>query len=342
MGRYALKRLLILIPTLIAVTIIVFTLMNFVPGDPVMIALGPGTHTPAEIEAKTIAMGLDRPFLVRLGEYLSGVFFRFDFGTSLIDGTSIQYQLITRFPNTLKIAIYSIIFTVVIGIPLGVFCAQHANSLGDRFALVVTLVLDSMPSFWLALLLMLLFALQLHWLPSTGSGSFKYFILPTLANSLGGLAGFTRQVRASMLEVTRSDYVTTARSKGIPERKVIYGHALPNALIPILTLIGMRFGGMLGGATVIEVIFSIPGIGQLLVNGINNRDSTVVTGGIVFIALTFSLIMLLTDLAYALVDPRIKAQYASRKKKNRGEDKHHHGRHGHEKRGDKHEEEQNQ
>ena len=257
------------------------------------------------------------------------MFLHFNFGTSLIDGTSIQYQLITRFPNTLKIAIYSIIFTVVIGIPLGVFCAQHANSVGDRIALVVTLVLDSMPSFWLALLLMLLFALQLHWLPSTGSGSFKYFILPTLANSLGGLAGFTRQVRASMLEVTRSDFVTTARSKGISERKVIYGHALPNALIPILTLVGMRFGGMLGGATVIEVIFSIPGIGQLLVNGINNRDSTVVTGGIVFIALTFSLIMLLTDLAYALVDPRIKAQYTTKKKKSGEEDRHHHGgRHG--------------
>ena len=134
MGRYVLKRLLILIPTLIAVTIIVFTLMNFVPGDPVMIALGAGTHTPAEIEAKRIAMGLDRPFLVRLAEYLKGVFLHFNFGTSLIDGTSIQYQLITRFPNTLKIAIYSIIFTVVIGIPLGVFCAQHANSVGDRIA----------------------------------------------------------------------------------------------------------------------------------------------------------------------------------------------------------------
>lgn len=329
MGRYVLRRILILIPTLIAVTIIVFTLMNFVPGDPVMIALGSGTHTPAEIEAKRAAMGLDQPFLLRLVDYLKGIFLHFDFSTSLIDGTSIRYQLITRFPNTLRIAVYSILLTVVIGIPLGVFCATHANSIGDRFALVVTLILDSMPSFWLALLLMLLFALKLHWLPSTGSGSFRHFILPTLANSLGGLAGFTRQVRASMLEVTRSDFVTTARAKGISEKRVIYGHALPNALIPILTLIGMRFGGMLGGATVIEVIFSIPGIGQLLVNGINNRDSTVVTGGIVFIALVFSLIMLLTDLAYAVVDPRIKAQYTTQKKKSREEGERHHGRHHH-------------
>ena len=198
---------------------------------------------------------------------------------------------------------------------MGIYNAQHANSIGDRVALVVTLILDAMPAFWLALLLIILFALKLHWLPSTGTGSFKYFILPTLANSLGGLAGFTRQVRASMLEVNHADYITTARSKGLAENRVVYTHALPNALIPILTLIGMRFGTMLGGATVVEVIFSIPGIGQLLVNGINNRDSTIVTGGIVFIALTFSVIMLITDLAYAFVDPRIKAQYAGKKKK---------------------------
>ena len=140
--------------------------------------------------------------------------------------------------------------------------------------------------------------------------SFKYFILPTLANSLGGLAGFTRQVRASMLEVIRSDYVTTARSKGLRERTVVYGHALPNALIPILTVIGMRFGSMLGGATIVEVIFSIPGIGQYLVNAINKQDYTAATGSIIFIAFTFSVIMLLTDLLYAYADPRIKAQYA--------------------------------
>ncbi len=314
MGRYIGKRLLILIPTLIAVGIIVFTLMNFVPGDPAQLALGPGTHTPAEIELKREVMGLNRPFLIRLGEYLKNVFFHFDFGTSIIDGTTIKWQLVQRFPNTFKIALYSILLTIIVGLPLGVYTAQHANSIGDKTSLVVTLLFDCMPNFWTALLLMLLFSLKLGWLPSTGSSSFKYFILPTLANSLGGLAGFTRQVRASMLEIIRSDFITTARSKGLSERKVIYGHALPNALIPILTVIGMRFGSMLGGTVIIEVIFSIPGLGAYLVDGINNRDYTVVTGGIVFIAFLFTIIMLLTDLLYAFVDPRIKAQYVSRKK----------------------------
>ena len=162
---------------------------------------------------------------------------------------------------------------------------------------------------------MLLFSLNLRWLPSSGASSWKHFVLPVIANSLGGLAGFTRQVRASMLEVIRSDYITTARSKGLKEHAVVYNHALPNALIPILTVIGMRFGSMLGGATIVEVVFSIPGIGQYLVNAISGRDYNACTGGIIFIAFTFSVIMLLTDLLYAWVDPRIKAQYAGSSKR---------------------------
>ncbi len=315
MIRYVLKRLLILIPTLIAVTLIMYTLMSFIPGDPASLALGQGIHTEAEIEAKRISMGLDQPFIVRMGEYLKNIFLHFDFGNSIIDGTSIKYQLVQRFPSTFKIALYSIILTILVGLPLGVYSAQHANSIGDRTGLMVTLFFDCMPSFWTALMLIILFSLTLHWLPSTGNSSFKYFILPTVANSLGGLAGFTRQVRASMLEVNRADYITTARAKGLPERTVTYGHALPNALIPIMTVIGMRFGSMLGGATVLELVFSIPGIGAYLVNSINSHDSTAVTGGIVFVAFTFAVIMLLTDLIYAFIDPRIKAQYVARNKR---------------------------
>ena len=262
MTRYVVKRLLIMIPTLLAVGIIMFTLMNFVPGDPAQLALGSGVHTEAEIEAKRVALGLDRPFVVRLGEYVTNIFTKFDFGKSLIDGTDIKWELMKRFPHTAKIAIFSIILTVVVGLPLGIYTAVHANSAGDRISLFITLLFDCMPSFWTALMLVLLFSLKLKWFPSSGAKSLIYFVLPTIANSLGGLAGFTRQVRASMLEVVQSDYVTTARAKGLPERDVIYGHALPNALIPILTVIGMRFGSMLGGATIIEVVFSIPGIGR--------------------------------------------------------------------------------
>jgi peptide/nickel transport system permease protein len=315
MAKYIIKRLLIMIPTLLAVGIIMFTLMNFVPGDPAQLALGSGVHTEAEIAAKRVALGLDRPFLVRLGEYISNIFLHFDFGKSLIDGTDIKWELMKRFPHTAKIAFFSIILTVVVGLPLGIYTAVHANSVGDRISLFITLLFDCMPSFWTALLLILLFSLKLKWLPSSGSKSLIYFVLPTIANSLGGLAGFTRQVRASMLEVVRSDYVTTARSKGLPENEVIYGHALPNALIPILTVIGMRFGSMLGGATIIEVVFSIPGIGQYLVNSINNRDANACTGSIIFIAFTFAVVMLLTDLLYAFADPRIKAQYVSSNRK---------------------------
>lgn len=315
MIRYIVKRLIIMIPTLLAVGIIMFTLMNFVPGDPAQLALGSGVHTVEEIEAKREALGLNRPFIVRLGEYISNIFLHFDFGKSLIDGTDIKWELIKRFPNTAIIAIFSIILTVVVGLPLGIYTAVHANSVGDKISLFITLLFDCMPSFWTALLLVLLFSLKLKWLPSSGAKSLVYFILPTIANSLGGLAGFTRQVRASMLEVVRSDYVTTARAKGLPEHDVIYGHALPNALIPILTVIGMRFGSMLGGATIIEVVFSIPGIGQYLVNSINNRDYNACTGGIIFIAFTFALVMLLTDILYAFADPRIKAQYVSGRKK---------------------------
>lgn len=315
MIRYVVKRLLIMIPTLLAVGIIMFTLMNFVPGDPAQLALGSGVHSAAEIEAKREALGLNRPFIVRLGEYISNIFLRFDFGKSLVDGTDIKWELMKRFPHTAKIAVFSILLTIIIGLPLGIYTAVHANSAGDRVSLIVTLLFDCMPSFWTALLLVLLFSLKLKWLPSSGAKSLVYFILPTVANSLGGLAGFTRQVRASMLEVVSSDYVTTARSKGLPEKDVIYGHALPNALIPILTVIGMRFGSMLGGATIIEVVFSIPGIGQYLVNSINNRDYNACTGCIIFIAFAFAIIMLLTDLLYAYADPRIKAQYVSSGKK---------------------------
>ena len=315
MVRYVVKRLLIMIPLLLAVGIIMFSLMNFVPGDPAQLALGSGVHTEEEIELKREAMGLNRPFVVRLTEYISNIFFRFDFGKSLISGTEIKYELAKRFPYTFYIAVYSILLTVIVGLPLGIYTAVHANCLGDKVSLLVTLLFDCMPSFWTALLLVLGFSLGLKWLPSSGASSWKHFILPTIANSLGGLAGFTRQVRASMLEVIRSDYITTARSKGLKEHKVVYSHALPNALIPILTVIGMRFGSMLGGATIVEVVFSIPGIGQYLVNAINSRDYNACTGGIIFIAFTFSVIMLLTDLLYAWVDPRIKAQYASSSKR---------------------------
>lgn len=313
MIRYIGKRLLTMIPILVVVAIVIFCLMDFVPGDPVEIIMG-DSATPAQIEEARERLGLNDPFVVRLGNYLWDLL-HLDFGTSYTYGTSVGAELAARFPRTLTLALLSVAVSVIIGVPIGIQCAIKANKATDRIWMFITLLGNSMPNFWLALMLVLLFALKLKWLPSNGIGGLKYYILPVIANSLGSFASIARQTRSSMLEVIRSDYVVTARSKGLSERDVIWKHALPNALIPIITICGSRFGHMLGGTTIIESVFSIPGIGLYMLNGINGRDYPIVQGSIIYIAFTFSTMMLITDLIYAFVDPRIKAQYVRQKKK---------------------------
>lgn len=313
MLRYIGKRLLQMIPILLVVAILIFTLMQFVPGDPAQIMLG-DSATPAQIEEAREEMGLNEPYLVRLFSFLKGVL-RLDFGKSYMTRMDVGEELAIRFPNTLIIALFCVTFSVVVGVPIGIQCALNANKLADRVWMFITMLFSSMPGFWLALLLVLLFSVQLGWLPSSGIGGAEYFVLPILANSVGSLAGIARQTRSSMLEVIRADYISTAKSKGLSSREITWKHALPNALIPIITVTGSRFGTMLGGTTVIESIFSIPGIGLFMLNGINNRDYPVVQACILYIAFTFSIMMLVTDLVYAFVDPRIKAQYVRAKKK---------------------------
>lgn len=313
MHKYIGKRLFQMIPILMVVAILVFTLMSFVPGDPVQIMLG-DVATETQIAEARRSLGLDQPFAVRLFDFLKGLV-HLDLGTSYLTRISVGSELLLRFPNTLMIAVLSIIVTVAVGIPIGIQCALKADKLSDRVWMFITMLGTSMPSFWLALLLVLLFSVKLGWLPSNGVGGFQYFILPVLANSLGTIAGIARQTRSSVLEVVRADFVATAKSKGISRREVTWKHILPNALIPIVTVIGSNFGMLLGGTTIIEAIFSIPGIGLYMVNGINNRDYPVVQGCIIYIAFIFSIMMLLTDLVYAFIDPRIKAQYIKGKKK---------------------------
>lgn len=313
MIRYIGKRLLQMIPILLTVAILIFTLMYFVPGDPVEIMLG-DTATPEQIAAARAKFGLDQPYLIRLWNYLVGIV-HLDFGTSYLQGSSVASELFLRFPRTLTLASLSILFTIVVGIPIGIQCAIHANKLSDKIWMFLTMLGNSMPGFWLALLLVILFSVKLGLLPSNGTGGLEYYILPVVANSIGSLADIARQTRSSMLEVIRSDYVVTARAKGLPEKEVIWKHALPNALIPIITVCGSRFGFMLGGTVIIESVFSIPGIGMYMVNGINSRDYPVVQGSIIYIAFIFAFIMLITDLIYAYVDPRIKAQYIKSVKK---------------------------
>lgn len=322
MGRYVLKRLLWMIPIILGVAILVFTLMYFCPGEPEQIILG-SFATEADYAAKREELGLNNPFIVRLADYLSDTFIRFDLGKSWMTGVSIGDELVARLPRTMLLSLITLAIAFGIGTPLGIMAAVHQDKWQDHVCMVVALIAVSMPNFWLAMMLILLFSVQLGWLPALGIGeggfgTIKYFILPALSNFAGSMATTARQTRSSMLDVIRSDYITTARAKGVPERQVIYKHALKNALIPIITLLGTSFGTMLGGAMIIETVFSIPGMGTYVVGAVGNRDQPIVLTGTVFLAIVFSAFMLLTDLMYAFVDPRIKAQYqgmGGRKKK---------------------------
>lgn len=310
MSRYVLKRLLWLIPTLLGVTILIFTIMYFIPGDPVSIMMPNATDD--EIELAREMLGLNGGYFERLWEYTKGVFFHFNLGTSFVSGSSVTADIMTRFPRTITLAIVSMLLSVVIGMPLGIIAALHHNSPGDRSAMVVAIFGVSMPPFWLGILLVLLFSVKLKLLPAFGIGSLKYYILPALANCFQGVAGFARQTRSSVLECVRADYVTTARSKGVTEKRVLWRHIIPNSLIPIITYAGTQFSKLLAGAIVIENVFSIPGVGTYMVNAINKRDYGAVQGSVIFSSLTFCLIMLAVDIIYAYVDPRIKAQYESK------------------------------
>jgi ABC-type dipeptide/oligopeptide/nickel transport system permease component len=314
MGRYLLRRLLWMIPVILGVTILVFTIMYFIPGDPVKLMLGLEA-TPDQIEAKREQLGLNDPYLVRLGRFVGDIVLHFDFGESWVYNTPVTVELLHRLPRTLTIAAFCITMQIVMGIPLGIIAAVKQDTWIDRIAMFTALFGISMPGFWIALMLVLFFSVRLSWLPPYGIGGWQYYVLPVIANGFVGVATQARQTRSSMLEVIRSDYITTARAKGMSEFRVLLRHALPNALLPVITVIGNGMGRMLAGTVVIESIFSIPGVGMYLVGGINNRDYNIVQSSVIFLALAFALIMLLVDLLYAFIDPRIKAQFAGQKRR---------------------------
>lgn len=304
------KRLLWMVPVILGVTFFVFTIMYFTPGDPVRMTLG-ANATEEQYLQKQAELGLDKPFLVRFGTYCKNVFLHFDFGTSYQTKQSVTAQIMQRFPYTLRIALISVAIAVVIGIPIGVLAATHQYTWKDNLSMFGSLFCVSMPNFWFALILVMIFCQKLGWLPSSGISSWKCYILPCISCALGSAAGIARQTRSSMLETIRQDYITTARAKGQKEWKVIYEHALKNALIPIIQTIGNMVGASLGGALIAETIFSIPGMGVYMMNGIAQRDYPVVQGGVIFISLCFCLCMLLVDVIFAFIDPRIRSQYQS-------------------------------
>ena len=313
MIKYVLKRLLWMIPIVFCVAVLIFTLMYFVPGDPAVIMLG-SNATQEEVEQKREELGLNDPYYKRLGNYLQDVFFHFDFGKSLTDGTSVTDTLVERFPRTAFLALASTVFAMLIGTPLGITAAVHPNTWKDSVSMVVSLLFVSMPRFWFALILVIIFSLKLHWLPSQGLGGIKYFILPIVANSVMTLALQARQTRSSMLTALRSDYIITSRAKGVSERDLIYKHALPNALIPIITTLFNALSGGVAGSLIIENVFGIPGIGSYLIQAVNNRDYFAVQGTVIFIAITLSLVVLFADVMYAFADPRIKSQFEGKRK----------------------------
>ena len=310
MGRYVLKRVVWLAIIMVCVAILIFTVMFFVPGDPVEIMLG-DTATPEAVQEYRDKLGLNDPYIVQLGRYLYDTFIRWDFGTSYSLKAPVMSEFLNRLPRTMGLGYSCLLLTVIIGIPLGVHAAMHRGGFVDKAVLILTTVFISIPGFWFALLLVMLFTVQLGWLPPFGIDSWKCWIMPIIAGSVGGLAQITRQTRSAVLETMRADFVTTARAKGLASRSVIYKHMLPNAMIPIINIVGQQFAGAISGTVIIEQVYSFPGIGTYLTNAINNRDYPVIRACVLVLAMFAAVIMLLVDVLYAQIDPRIKAQYVN-------------------------------
>ncbi|PHS36444.1 MAG: peptide ABC transporter [Alkaliphilus sp.] len=308
MHKYILRRLLLLIPVMLGVAFIVFTMMYFTPGDPAAIMLGEAASE-HDVERLREEMGLDRPFIVQFSTYIKNLVVHQDIGRSYQSKKPVVTAILERFPTTLKLAALGVLVAVLLGIPTGIISATKQYSIFDSASMVAALLGVSMPNFWQGLMSIIVFSVWLGWLPSSGFSTPMHMILPALTIGTSSAAIITRMTRSSMLEVIRQDYIRTARAKGQKEFIVITRHALKNALIPVLTVVGLQFGYLLGGAVLTETIFSIPGVGRLMVDAIKQRDFPIVQGGVLFLAITFSFMNLLIDILYAFVDPRIKSQY---------------------------------
>ncbi len=308
MLRFVLRRLVYLVPVWIGISLVAFALANLTPGDPARLALQRSLGrqpTGEEAEAVREQMGLNDPAPVRyinwLGDALTG-----DLGTSYRTGQPVLESLADRFPNTLQIAGFGLILAIAIAIPLGILAAVYRRGPIDHASRVVALLGASMPSYWVAYLLILLFSVQLGMLPVAGSSTWQHAIMPAVTLGIGGSASLMRLTRSEMLETLNQDYIRTARAKGLHSRTMLVQHALRNTMIPISTVLGMRLAGMLGGAVIVETIFSWPGIGKLVVDAIFDRDYPMIQGFVIFMGTAFLIINLIVDLGYGLIDPRIR------------------------------------
>lgn len=309
MWRYLFRRCLLIIPITLGVSFIVFSIMAITPGDPATMILGIG-GTQEDIDRINQELGYDRPFLVRYGDYLYKAVVKHDLGTSYQFKTTVWSNIKQRLPVSVKVTTFSLLIASMVGVPIGVLSAVKQYSLFDTFPTVLALFFAAIPTFWLGMMLMLVLSLKIPIFPATGIGSWKGYVLPSLSLGLPFAAQQLRFARSSMLETIRQDYIRTAKAKGAPENIIIWKHALKNALMPIITIIGINFGLILGGAVATETLFSIPGLGSMVVTGIKMKDIPMVMGGIIVLSIICSLIMLIVDLLYALIDPRIKARYS--------------------------------
>jgi peptide/nickel transport system permease protein len=308
MHKYILKRILLLIPVLLGVTFIVFSIMYLTPGDPAQLILGEKA-SPQAIADLRHQMGLDKPFIVQYFTFVAKAVTG-DFGRSYTTNRVVFAEIFSRFPNTLILAIVGVTVSIAIGIPVGIISATKQYSITDNVSMIVALLGVSMPNFWLGLMLILIFSVNFNLLPSGGFNGIQSLILPAITLGYSSSAIITRMTRSSMLEVIRQDFIRTARAKGVAEKTVILRHGLKNALIPVITVVGLQFGNLLGGAVLTETVFSWPGVGRLLVDAIRAKDTPMVLASVVFLATTFSICNLLVDILYGFVDPRIKSQYS--------------------------------
>ncbi len=307
MHRYIIKRLLMLIPVLLGVAFIIYAIMNVAEGDPVYQVAGPDA-TEEQLDALREEMGLNGSLLERYFRYIFKLL-RGDLGTSYVSKMDVMQLYLQRLPNTLKLASVAMIVAVVISVPLGIVAAVNQNSIKNTVSMILALLGLSMPNFWLGLLLMLLFSLKLGWFPSGGAEGLRSVVLPAVTVGVGLAALLTRTTRSSMLDVLRQDYLRTARAKGVSEKRVVFHHALRNALIPIITIFGVQFSNVLGGSVLAETVFAWPGVGRLVVDAIDQRDIPTVTGALIMTTMLVTVVNLIVDIVYAYVDPRIKAQY---------------------------------
>lgn len=309
MCRYIAKRLLIILPMIFGVILMVYVIMSVIPGDPGRIQLGI-TATQEAVDLFNKQHGLDRPFLIRFFNYLGNIVLHFDFGVSFRTHDAVVNQIANRVLPTLIVAVFGVMTSLLLGIPLGVLSAMRRSTLTDTSVTVLALFLAAIPSFWLGLMLLQLFSIKLGLLPAHGAETWRGYILPVLALAIPSSSGFIRLTRVTMLDVVHQEYIKTARAKGAPEYSVIWKHAFRNAALPLINGAGLMFGALLGGAVIIEAVFSLPGIGSLIVTAIQQRDLPVVMGCTIFLSVIFMLIILGIDIVYAMLDPRVKKRFA--------------------------------